>query len=126
MAITAADRPWLGHYPPGMPAAIDASQYRSLVDLLENSFSQYAGRKACSFMGCDFSYAELERRSRELAACFQRETPSATALRRHSGLAGQNTSIILALAAAEAPSTGPFAFHSKFSFLSASSTLPEL
>lgn len=72
MAITAADRPWLGHYPPGMPAAIDASQYRSLVDLLENSFSQYADRKACSFMGCDFSYAELERRSRELAACFQR------------------------------------------------------
>lgn len=72
MASTAADRPWLGHYPPGMPADIDVGQCRSLVELLEGSFSRYADRKACSFMGRDFSYAELDRRSSDLAACFQR------------------------------------------------------
>ncbi|MDD2729992.1 AMP-binding protein [Malikia sp.] len=71
MVITAADRPWLAHYPPGMPADIDPGQYRSLVELLEHSFARHADRTACSFMGCDFSYAELDRHSRALAACLQ-------------------------------------------------------
>ncbi len=71
MAITAADRPWLAHYPPGMPADIDPGQYRSLAELLEHSFVRYADRQACSFMDCDFSYAELDRHSHALAACLQ-------------------------------------------------------
>ena len=71
MAITAADRPWLAHYPPGMPTDIDPGQYRSLVELLEHSFVRHADRTACSFMGRDFSYAELDRHSRALAACLQ-------------------------------------------------------
>ncbi len=70
MGISAAASPWLEHYPPGMPARID-SCYRSLVDLLETSFARHAGRKACRFMGRDFSYAELDRDSRALAACLQ-------------------------------------------------------
>ena len=32
------DRPWLQAYPPGVPADIDASQYPSLVALLEEGF----------------------------------------------------------------------------------------
>lgn len=71
MAITAANRPWLARYPSGMPADIDPGQYRSLAELLEHSFVRYADRQACSFMDCDFSYAELDHHSRALAACFQ-------------------------------------------------------
>ena len=51
------DRPWLGSYPQGVPADIDASRYPSLVALMEESFSKYADRTAYSFMGKDVSYA---------------------------------------------------------------------
>jgi len=71
MTITAADKPWLKAYPAGVPAEIDVAQYRSLVELLEDSFERYRDRVACSFMGRDFSYAELDRRSREFAAFLQ-------------------------------------------------------
>ena len=34
------DKPWLKSYPPGVPAQIDLSGYRSIVDLLEQSCSK--------------------------------------------------------------------------------------
>ncbi len=71
MSSSAAARPWLDQYPPGIPADIDSDRYRSLVDLLETSFTRHADRVACSFMGRDFRYADLERDSRALAACLQ-------------------------------------------------------
>lgn len=71
MAISATASPWLDHYPPGIPAGIDPGRYRSLVDLLETSFSRHADRMACRFMGRDFRYAGLDRDSLALAACLQ-------------------------------------------------------
>jgi long-chain acyl-CoA synthetase len=68
---TAADRPWLQSYPPGVPATIDPSAYRSLVELMEQSFKQYASRPAYSFLGKEFSYADTERQSTALAAYLQ-------------------------------------------------------
>jgi long-chain acyl-CoA synthetase len=65
------ERPWLSAYPAGVPAEIDASQYRSLVALLEESFRQYASRTAYSFMGSDFSYADTDAQSQALAAYLQ-------------------------------------------------------
>ena len=65
------ERIWLADYPAGVPADIDPSQYPSLVALLENSFKQYAGRTAYSFMGKDISYAETDAQSRALAAYLQ-------------------------------------------------------
>ena len=35
MNASLTDRPWLKSYPPGVPADIDASQYPSLVALME-------------------------------------------------------------------------------------------
>ncbi len=64
-------RPWLGAYPEGVPADIDASQYVSLVQLMEESFTKYAARPAYAFMGKDFSYGEVDSLSRALAAYFQ-------------------------------------------------------
>ncbi|MDQ0082649.1 long-chain acyl-CoA synthetase [Variovorax sp. YR634] len=65
------DRPWLSSYPQGVPADIDASQYPSLVALMEESFTKYADRTAYSFMGKDISYAETDRQSKAFAGYLQ-------------------------------------------------------
>ncbi|HEY4170446.1 MAG TPA: long-chain-fatty-acid--CoA ligase [Reyranella sp.] len=65
------DRPWLGSYPPGVPADIDASRYASLVALMEESFSRYADRVAYSFMGKDLRYGEIDKQSRAFGAYLQ-------------------------------------------------------
>ena len=65
------ERVWLGSYPEGVTADIDASQYPSLVDLMADSFAKYANRTAYSFMGQDISYAQTDVKSQALAAYFQ-------------------------------------------------------
>ncbi len=64
-------RVWLSSYPAGVPADIDASQYDSLVGLMEESFSKYADRTAYSFMGHNIGYQETDVKSQALAAYFQ-------------------------------------------------------
>jgi long-chain acyl-CoA synthetase len=64
-------RPWLSAYPDGVSADIDTSIYRSLVELMQDSFKRFADRSAFSFMGRDLSYAELDRLSQVLAAYLQ-------------------------------------------------------
>ena len=65
------ERVWLGSYPEGVPADIDATQYSSLVGLMADSFAKYAKRTAYSFMGQDISYAQTDVKSQALAAYFQ-------------------------------------------------------
>ncbi|MEY3912959.1 MAG: hypothetical protein RL509_1003, partial [Pseudomonadota bacterium] len=64
-------RPWLSAYPEGVPAEIDTSSYRSLVDLMQESFRRYAERPAYSFLGQRLSFAELDQRSQQLGAYLQ-------------------------------------------------------
>ncbi len=64
-------RPWLGTYPEGVPADISAGPYRSLVQLLEDSFRQHAQHTAYSFMGKDITYAETDSLSEAIAAYLQ-------------------------------------------------------
>ncbi|MCX7255982.1 MAG: long-chain-fatty-acid--CoA ligase [Polaromonas sp.] len=65
------ERPWLKAYPAGVPADIDAAQYASLGALMEESFKKYGERVAYSFMGRDFTFAQVDRRSQALAAYLQ-------------------------------------------------------
>ncbi len=65
------DRIWLKSYPEGVPTDVDVSQYSSLVDLMEASFSQFAARTAYSFMGRDISYAQTDSLSQAFAAYLQ-------------------------------------------------------
>ena len=65
------DRIWLKSYPPGMPSDIDASQYASLVALLEESFAKYRDRKAFICMDKAITYGELDDMSRDFAAYLQ-------------------------------------------------------
>ncbi|HEY1311324.1 MAG TPA: long-chain-fatty-acid--CoA ligase [Pseudolabrys sp.] len=65
------ERPWLRHYPPGVPAEIDPSRYASLVAVFEESFRAYAANDAYVCMGKTLTYAELEATSRAFAAWLQ-------------------------------------------------------
>ena len=65
------ERIWLKHYPEGVPADIDASQYPSLVSLMAESFKNFADRTADSFMGKDIGYAETDAQSRAMAGYLQ-------------------------------------------------------
>ncbi|GAA0830372.1 MAG: long-chain-fatty-acid--CoA ligase [Cupriavidus sp.] len=62
---------WLKHYPAGVPAEIDASQFRSLAQLLEESFHTYADRRAFICMDKAITYGELDQLSRQFAAWLQ-------------------------------------------------------
>jgi long-chain acyl-CoA synthetase len=66
-----SNRPWIASYPAGVPADVDASPYASLVQLMEESFRQYGGRTAYSFLGKDVSYADTDALSRAFAAYLQ-------------------------------------------------------
>src|SRR3954451_3529021 len=65
------ERIWLKQYPPGVPADIEPTQYSSLVDLLEESFSKFADRKAFICMDKSITYRDLDEMSVALAAYLQ-------------------------------------------------------
>jgi long-chain acyl-CoA synthetase len=62
---------WLKHYPKGVPATIDWGQYKSIVQLIDESFRKYADRKAYVCMGKSITYREVDEKSRNLGAYFQ-------------------------------------------------------
>ncbi len=64
-------RPWLSHYPQGVPADISADGYVSLVDLLDRACDRYASRVACTSLGRDISYGRLDRHARHFAGWLQ-------------------------------------------------------
>ena len=65
------ERFWTKSYPDGVPADVDIGQYSSLVDLLEESFSKYAGDNAYILMDKALTYGELDRASLAMAAYLQ-------------------------------------------------------
>src|SRR6201987_6249294 len=65
------ERIWLKQYPAGVPADIDVTQYASLVELLEESFTKFADRKAFICMDKSISYRDLDEMSKALAAYLQ-------------------------------------------------------
>jgi len=62
---------WLKSYPPGMLTEIDTSQYRSLVQLMEESFHKFADRNAYVCMDKFLTYAEVDAYSKRLGAWLQ-------------------------------------------------------
>ena len=65
------ERNWLKNYPAGVVPHLKASEYASLVELLDNSFRKYAKLSAYKFMGKDYSYAQIDAASRAFAAYLQ-------------------------------------------------------
>ena len=62
---------WLKQYPAGVPPEIDVAQYRSLVALIEESFTKYRDLAAYKFMGRSISFGEVDELSRAFAAYLQ-------------------------------------------------------
>ena len=65
------NRPWLNHYPAGMPAEIDADLFLSVPDLIEKITLKFGNRPAYHNLGRTLSYADLEKLSRDFASFLQ-------------------------------------------------------
>ena len=65
------DKPWLRSYPDGVPHTVDPGQYRSLTQLLEESFRRHASRPFSVCMESWMTYGELDELSAALAASLQ-------------------------------------------------------
>jgi len=71
MKTNEIERPWLRAYPAGVPADVDASQYPSLVALMEESFKKYKDRVAYSFMGKEITFGQTNNLSLAFGAYLQ-------------------------------------------------------
>ncbi|WIM06603.1 MAG: AMP-binding protein [Candidatus Nitricoxidivorans perseverans] len=65
------DKKWLKSYPAGIPAEIDAGEFRCIGDLFERSVAAFGSRVAFISMGRPASYAQMGRLARDFAACCQ-------------------------------------------------------
>lgn len=59
---------WLQHYPPGVPAQINADKYTTLIAIVEEAMTKFADRPAFANMGVSMTFGELDRLSRDFAA----------------------------------------------------------
>ena len=62
-----SERPWLAHYPAGVPAEIDLNEFASLTDVFDSALKTYRSRTAFINMGKGISYDQLDRHSRDFA-----------------------------------------------------------
>ena len=58
-------------YPPGVPAEIPTPEFRSLREMMDFAFREYADRPAYSNMGTSMSYRELDQYSMQFACYLQ-------------------------------------------------------
>jgi long-chain acyl-CoA synthetase len=61
------ERPWLDHYPAGIPAGIDVNAFGSIAAVLEESFQKFRNRPAFSNFGKTLTYGEIDELSRAFA-----------------------------------------------------------
>ncbi len=62
------EKPWLQHYPAGVPANIDPNDYPSVVAMLEECFNKYSDRPAYFFMGKMLTFRQIDEMSRHFGA----------------------------------------------------------
>jgi long-chain acyl-CoA synthetase len=61
------ERPWLAHYPEGVPAQIDINQYTSLAAVVEEAFERFRHRPAFSSFDKVLTYGQIDEMSRQFA-----------------------------------------------------------
>jgi long-chain acyl-CoA synthetase len=61
------ERPWLDHYPAGIPADIDVNAYRSVAAVFEDSFKKFRDRPAFANFGKVLTYGQVDELSRAFA-----------------------------------------------------------
>jgi long-chain acyl-CoA synthetase len=65
------NKPWIDHYPPGVPAQLNPDQPKSLAALLEDAFSRHAARDATCCMESRLSFRDVDHLSAALGAWLQ-------------------------------------------------------
>ena len=66
-------RPWLKHYPPGVPTEIDLGRYASVVSMFDEACVRHPQRPAYSSFGKTITYAQLDQASARFAAFLANE-----------------------------------------------------
>ncbi|WP_243042463.1 long-chain-fatty-acid--CoA ligase [Dyella sedimenti] len=61
------ERPWLAHYPQGVPAQIDVNQYASVAAVVEEAFERFRQRPAFASFGKQLTYGQVDELSRRFA-----------------------------------------------------------
>ncbi|WP_404362330.1 AMP-binding protein [Marinobacter sp.] len=61
-------------YPADIPSEVDVTQYKSMVDVFEQSVKKFADRPAFTAVGVTLTYRDLDRLSRQFAAWLQNKT----------------------------------------------------
>lgn len=62
------ERPWLKHYPTGVPVNIDETCYNTLVEFIEEKTKEYSSRVAFACMGKEMTYKEVHKLSDQFGA----------------------------------------------------------
>lgn len=62
------ERPWLDHYPAGVPAEIDMEEYSSVVAVLDGAIGSFRDRPAFANFGKTLTYGEVDTLSAQFAA----------------------------------------------------------
>ena len=60
-------RPWLAHYPAGVPAEIDLNEFASINDVFDAAVRNHRDKRAFINMGKSITYGELDTLSRDFA-----------------------------------------------------------
>ncbi|MFN3298287.1 long-chain-fatty-acid--CoA ligase [Caldimonas sp.] len=71
VSIALETKPWLKHYPPGVPAEVEVDVYQSLPELLEEAFRKHASRRAAMCMDVAITYRDIDEMSAALGAWLQ-------------------------------------------------------
>jgi long-chain acyl-CoA synthetase len=66
-------KPWLASYPEGVPEKIPTPEYKSLREMIEFSFREYADRPAYTNMGSTLTFRELDELSMQFACYLQKD-----------------------------------------------------
>lgn len=69
----AESRPWLSHYPPGVPHDINPDSYPSLIALIEEGFQKFSSVPAYACMGKQITFSELDKLSQQFASFLQHD-----------------------------------------------------
>jgi len=65
--IMTSERPWLDHYPKGVPEDVDLSEFQSIPAVFDASVQKFRDKLAFSNMGKSITYGDLDRLSLDFA-----------------------------------------------------------
>ena len=65
--------PWFSSYPDQVPHEIDINEYKSVVDVFEQSFSKFKNNPSFTCMGKTYTYGELDNLSKKFASYLQND-----------------------------------------------------